>query len=199
MQYKAGQDPSNNHAINQATHDIHDVGYYTHCGPNLSKLRVSCFTFEFLISTSPTVNYLGHPLDRLLSLNTDTPPLPSETSRSSGEPSSISPPPPLSLHWKWSTGKEGTGWWRMDAHSGGDGCTQQRREALSLSPSLSLPLSLSLSLSLCGGGCGMVAATVMVVRCLFFFLEPFSCVGWHPHGKVFPPAPSAPLKVHLGP
>lgn len=60
-----------------------------------------------------------------------------------------------------------------------------------------------------GGGSGMVAATVMVVvawprhgggvgysggwmhptvvRWLFFFLEPFSCVGWHPHGKVSPP------------
>jgi hypothetical protein len=62
----------------------------------MSKLCASCFIFEFPISTSPTVNYLGHPLERLPSLNTDTPP-PSlaMTSRSNGEPSSISPPPHL--------------------------------------------------------------------------------------------------------
>jgi len=30
----------------------HDVGYYAHCGPNLSKPCVAC-TFEFLISASP--------------------------------------------------------------------------------------------------------------------------------------------------
>jgi hypothetical protein len=41
-------------------------------GPNLSKLCVSCLTFEFLISTRPTINYLGYPRGRLPGQNTDT-------------------------------------------------------------------------------------------------------------------------------
>ena len=34
-------------------HPQHDVGYYAHCGPNLSKL-LSCVTIKFLVLRSPS-------------------------------------------------------------------------------------------------------------------------------------------------
>jgi hypothetical protein len=51
--YKGGQGPLQNTSTPKAIQTTkHDVGYYAHRGPNLSKPCVAC-TFEFLISALP--------------------------------------------------------------------------------------------------------------------------------------------------
>jgi hypothetical protein len=54
------------HPINPELRNIQDVGYYAHCGPNLSKL---CAMGLFLRVTNlgeATFIYLGYPLGRLV-------------------------------------------------------------------------------------------------------------------------------------
>jgi hypothetical protein len=47
------------HPINRELRNIHDVRYYAHCGPNLSKLCATCLSFEFLISVYPLGGFAG--------------------------------------------------------------------------------------------------------------------------------------------
>jgi hypothetical protein len=64
---RRGRDPSFiicvillTHPINPKLHNIQDVGYYAHCGPNLSKLCATCLFLRVTDLDEATFIYLRY-------------------------------------------------------------------------------------------------------------------------------------------